>query len=1469
MPALVSATNKQLAAAYARQQARQSYLARDNSLLARRLEGITDTYPHLSAATAMALAEGGYDKDSVEVKAVGNLQMKRDSDDGGVWGSFKRNVSRVIDYDKKAVRIGTVALDAPREAIEGTFRAELDHPGFVTPGEVAGQTRLGAAIQVANEIPHLSVADALNNNPSIGRDGDTTALLDRKQSSWFSGPNSLAEKRQVQNARAAGLTDGRATTYGRAAGHLIGLQPGGAAHNVMSRYLHAAQIPGMDDDDIENVLGHVQKYFEGGIDAGATLTPLDPVGYASGKIGTAGKVAKAAGKFAGDTIEVGGLTAKVTNKATGETSEVPILVDGGPRKTVVFRNAHDWLMQSESGDRFAKYAAAETNYERLAHVLGRDTHPQTILNILAENDPTAMKRVLLDEMGKGFIDAQPNLTIADRAAVGQGSKVAGIASATLKRPTARWRQLAPSETVVSRSDPAWAVEQYRRMLHAMRSGAAKDVLTPEYISKNVEDFARGVVDPAADWSVPYKATADALRTALVAHGAKPHHADSITAVWGRQAESQRNFWIDRHSGEAKDAFVTVDGNDAPISSAASSAEMFTDGIPLLNTRDVVKAASRLNRLYQNPGWESLVSMGELVTGLFKFAVLPLRGPAWAIRNVTEAQARVAVEGGSSVFNSPLAALAWRVGDNPTSKASRLLGRTDRNAGRGAIDAAAEDFRLRGELEGEVDRFARAQEHKGGPWNDDRVIYTNQYPITYRNPQTGIAQEGWHEGQRFTLAKLAASPEYRIAVEADNPLHARNAFWNSKIREKMAQQQPQLATREGADAYMDKVYERIDDVTNGNPDLRAAISTGRLNNIPLVTRDARGNLAPNPKVLDEIEKYVDHLPAFTVTPGTVRATQHLDAIGKGAEALERTVFNQLFALFGSVPNNRFVNSPLFRELHWQEAARLAPLADEVSRKTLLVNARKANMPKALIQQFEKVAGPPGSLSVEDVRDLADAKAFNGWLHTVYNSHLKGNWTKSARMVAPFAAAVADMYRFWGKALARNPLILHRVELGLHGARQSGFFYPDENGQERFAYPFTRGWSRLAVGVDEGLSATVKGANMITSGLLPGVGPIVSWPTAWMLPDKPQTDALRDVINPYGDPDASGGLLEGLAPGNVQKILASVGLGTGENRRRRTEAIADTMAYLASTGEYGNSEKEQERLRNDAQRKGGLLFLIQAFAQGALPSSPRAEAMYKDPSGRAIRISAVAADWRKFLREDPDTANTELLKKYGESAFLAVTGGTQGSQFATEESHDLAREHPEVVSRYGDVWSFFTDPNSPYSHEEFLRQIKGSERTVKSLKDRQVSAQTSQAWAMYHQYKDQFGPYPSTDERAYLKTVKTAIEKQYPLWDQSYDVRAAQDRVKQAFAAAKDPAFKDTAVAGAIRAYRAARQSVIDDANSKGLTSSDTGWGKAKATETHRDYLRFVAQSLIDQVPEFQTFWDRVFSDEMVDDVEGQP
>ena len=1529
MPPLTSASQADLVRARAMHHQWRAYYDTPHDELRQRIEGIADRFPHINPATVMVMSEYGYHRDSPEVARVAELQLKKDADDTrGLWGSIKRVGTSVWNKQKEGLRNAVALSGVPIETVQGMGRVAI-HAGTLaaqghfgeanqyleqegSAGDILGQTHYGAAWQVADEMG-ITTAQALNQLPKIPRDSDVAELVDRDQQSWFPGNRSFAAQAQAHNARQASLTNGRATTFGRAAGQLIGLSPGTPAYSIMQHLVKptAGGAPVNLWNDPEAVerwrarearrqLGVADTLFSGGIDLGVALG-VDPVG----KVSQARRAQVADwGRIKGATREIDlperiTVTSRVTDKASGVTRDVPINVDGGTRRTTVLENAVDWVHHTPAGDRAAQYLANADRYSHVQSVLGPNAHPRQVLRLMAEKDPAQVKHILVDELGHGYMPVVPQVQAGDMARVGMDPsvnvgdllkmnvparigtlpvpRIAGLASATVRRPTARWRQMAPSVSFFPRSDPAWAVEQYRRQVHAMRVGAAREVLTPEYVDETVARFARGLVDDTADPMAPYMEMMNDVRQAIIAHDVPPNIATQLTRVAAEVAHSDRNMAIDAHSGAVKNVFMQVGGEPHPVPKAASEAEMFTDGIPAIDTVEFQRAVGKMKRLTSTPGWELLVAGGDAVNAMFRFLVLPGRMGAYVTRNMGEASTRLAVEGMEGA--TPMTTLMWRIADSPRSAASREIGRLERdtprradlqameqelrNPGPGGLDPTGQAFHHRAQMEKGYSAYARAMEDTAGPWSDTRTMHTGQYPVFRKTGNGGLPESGWHNAVRFTLAKWHSSGDYELAVKHP-PQVAKDMFWRSTLRQRMARQDPGLNTREGSDQWIDFVNTQIMEFTNGNPKLINVIRRGTLDGVPLIRRGEGGALQGNQKFLNKLNDYMNDLPEHAVGPGQIRAsTGMVGGLTRGAEIVERQVMQRLFT-FANKPMNRFVNGPFMRSRVWQESARLAPLLDDTNRARLLANARLNKAGQGIIDQIAGVQGPPGNLTVEDVRDLAEHRAFTQWVDTLYNQHRKGNWAYTARFVAPFGNAVADMYRYYSKRLLQDPLLLHRVDQGLRGARQSGFFYTDDNGQERFAYPFARALSNV-VGGDVGLTGRVQSANLITSGLAPSLGPIASFPLATVLPDNTQTDAIRAVVFPYGEPDREGGILESLLPTNGKLLISALGLGSPELKRQAADANAATMAYLAATRDYGQDEDGQRKLRQDAQHIGGMLRIVQAFAAGLLPASPKADAYTEDKTGRAVEIAMVAAEYRRLMREDPDTANVNLYKKYGDAVFLAVVGGTDSTgQNMTEEAHNLARSHPEVIDKYGKVWSYFTDPNSPFSFEEFHRQIQSRERAPRDLKQRQVKAQTSLANTVYFQYKDQFGPFPEADEQEYLRTVKAKLKERFPLWDTSYNANEVTDTVQQAFKAANDPVFASTQAGRAVRAYQQARNQVRDYYNEQGVTASESGFGRAKDAAPGRDYLRQVADKLSTQIPEFGMFWQRVFSRELVDD-----
>jgi hypothetical protein len=124
--------------------------------------------------------------------------------------------------------------------------------------------------------------------------------------------------------------------------------------------------------------------------------------------------------------------------------------------------------------------------------------------------------------------------------------------------------------------------------------------------------------------------------------------------------------------------------------------------------------------------------------------------------------------------------------------------------------------------------------------------------------------------------------------------------------------------------------------------------------------------------------------------------------------------------------------------------------------------------------------------------------------------------------------------------------------------------------------------------------------------------------------------------------------------------------------------------------------------------------------------------------------VADDYRKLQNEDPATATEKLLDEYGDAAFLATVGKTQGGPPTTEAVSALGRRHPELADKYPDVWGFFTDPNSPYDPSESTRQVRAGQRQTVTPREALDMANQRLGQSIYNQYKDHGRAEP--DDRA---------------------------------------------------------------------------------------------------------------------------
>lgn len=1395
--------------------------------------------------------------------------------DVAAGNAFKQTVG-------EPTKLGLTVANAPLQLAQGAVR------------DIAGQLNGSATVKQPMPWEQTTIYQALK----IARDtGNWNPDYLLGNGTFLPALGSPAATAQAKAARDAASINGHAWTPGRQVATWLPdvvAQPGSTGYNIVSGGIDALASIVMDPTTYLSGGLSRARFADGAfhgavVDSAGEAEVHAPVALRSGGLAVPEAPPRTLPEppivTTGEATDASGATRTVTGTIApppppASPLDHPSVAAGrqslvhGARPTFMFDQAQRWINSSDF-DQLAQVAANATSsnggFEVLRRLTNRKWPTSLILQLVDAKDPAEVKQVITSALEKDVIDAPANPVASDLAKMGldpKGGKVAAYASTVMRRSDARWRQYRPDSLMLRRDSPDDAVETFDRWQRAVGH------TDPVTISKNNEALARQLaLGYKGNFEGVVKNVAETLRQNLLDNGVSNSDASTLTRLWGEARTQNRAFWVDQTGQNVGHTFAKVGDNGLAAPAPHASSEFFDGNLELPNPGDLRSALGTYRRLAETVGNTSdaarramlgipqhLGNLSDAGLALFKLLVLGFRPVSFIVRNVAEAQLRVGAIGHSGAFNHPLDYMSYLLAHNPDSPVARTLSKIPMVAPRGAEDALGQSFvdaAHEAEMEGHLTQFQQVLEHGFGQWGGDaHLVRTGQFvPM-----QKGAVQDAgdYLNAVHFTYAKLAAAPAYRKVAQEGATQGVKDWFWNSAERQKLLNQPngqgAALADRFGADQYINEVADRIKQNTNGDPALIEAIAHGRVEGEPLLVRGKNGTLKPNPKALRKLDAHYANLPDMAVGEVRVNARHGMSPIGVAAQKLD-AAGQTLMHLVGSVPENLFIREPAYREFYWNQAKRSAPLLSPEDNAHLIEQAKRVNMPRDFVNDLSKNGGK-GNLSLDDLDGAWKERAKQDVFDSFYTSHEKQNWTHTLRYMMPFAAAWQDTMKFYAKRVLNpmtgNPLVLHRVERAINGARAAGFFYTDDQtGQERFVYPGSTALNKALTGVPVPLTGSVAGLNIVTNGVLPGYGPAVTVAASKLLPDDPKWDVLRNQLLPYGPTDSN--LIRGQLPTWLQKMSVFWDGGSPANQRAMQQSIKNTMAYLMSTGDYDqSSQQDMERLVTDAQNKGRALFLIRALAQSAAPSSPSDQWYVKDTSGRLVTMATLAQDYKQFMKEDPNTADAKLLTTWGPVVYYAMAPSTQGGGGATVAAGQLARS-TKAPTRYPDVWSMFTDPTSPYDPQELQRRLADGTARSLSANDVVTKAQTNMGWALYSVYKQQYG-----DNKAVMDQVKTAIQKKLPMWNPAaVDLGRIPTAINEIQRATQDPQVSDLPAVQAASIYLNYRTQIEQAAAAAGIK----GWQQANSTANGRAILRAAGTRILQDYPQFQQLWSRVFEPEL--------
>jgi hypothetical protein len=994
-----------------------------------------------------------------------------------------------------------------------------------------------------------------------------------------------------------------------------------------------------------------------------------------------------------------------------------------------------------------------------------------------------------------------------------------------------------------------------------------------------------------------KSMYDVVGQSLVSHG--------MDEDWVRQFMSMKQGLHTQYSKFATDEIGNnmpiqgglIGGTGQPLPSPQLQSELLNSKVTLPDIHELRRATANpaLHWLVNNKQWKAAMSLADGALTTWRDAHL-LR-PALTARILMDDQASIAATGGDSIFNHPLKGIAWTVGSDQRGLLFRTLKRfqgvEDPNILERALGAVGSKLE-------EAQSHGRAMwDALGHPFEGDPIIEQGLGRSSYgayEQPRRtlGLWVNIDKENPRYAdalateLNQLRNDPMTVGLLRAGDQAAAKEWLFNGTGRTilndfaktsrganlglgEALRSDPVLA-RQIADREVEERLARVAVKTQGHPDLLSAVRDGTIRGEKWTGYYNR----PSTEAMSEVRSLVDQ----GAGPETVK-DELFHSYSPARKAAARETWdngvNWMFDTMLTEPENFFARSPYIRQQYVTEWERQFPNMTRADRAEFL-DSKMAdmNLDRATQARFQAMRNLPeraNPIPAEAADHLAKQFAVDQSKTYLHNLYQKSQFFDALRFVFPFGDAWKKLLVRWSKITFENPQIVRRVQQGVVGARGSGFFHTDANGNEVFTFPGSGWLTDQIFGVPVPLTGQPKNLNLLSEGV-PGVGPFASLPTAFLLKDKPSTDWIRKIVFPFGEPDTSGGIgsaiVNELEPAWVKKF-ATVFFDSPESNRIYGNAVSDLIRYKASTGDYKlhgpDAVAEMNRLISDAKSDADKLYMIRGAVQFFSPAAPVPEYNVKDKSGNLAVMQMVVKEYYDHVKKDGyDGATKWFFDTYGDANGLLIQPESipvtpnlpKGS-----EGTDWEREHGDLVSKFPKTWTFYAPQGGKFDSTAYAASFGRGERQKLTPEEYVKNANNRIASYQYYHEVSKY-PNPTEEEKQYLSDLKGWLTRHYPGFQDVVSPKPGLPAVtRELIDTAKDPQLQKTDAGKGLALYLKARDEAIASARDKGIK----GWQTAKATQDERDFLKETGDWVIRHHPEFKQMWDWVWSREIHADSQG--
>lgn len=302
---------------------------------------------------------------------------------------------------------------------------------------------------------------------------------------------------------------------------------------------------------------------------------------------------------------------------------------------------------------------------------------------------------------------------------------------------------------------------------------------------------------------------------------------------------------------------------------------------------------------------------------------------------------------------------------------------------------------------------------------------------------------------------------------------------------------------------------------------------------------------------------------------------------------------------------------------------------------------------------------------------------------------------------------------------------------------------------------------------------------------------------------------------------------------------------------------------ATGEYDTSTEEGVRkLKADTSAATRFIYAIRAISQliGPTAGSPTYVVRVNAGENKGMDIYAdeLQAEFQRMRNENYDNAVERFINTYGRDAMMYMAAKTKYANpgtMPTEPFDQFQEDNKALFESFPEVAPYFAPSSDQFSFRVWNKQLRAGQSRRLSFDEMVNESQRVMGSALYKYYRRQFGPNPTKNQQAFLRSKRQYINKVYPGFPITPQFNPGQypefiNRLKQAL---DDPITPKTQLTDDLRAYLDLRDNYLAKLGLPTLKGQ-------KATKL-RLSLESFGVSLSEDNPDFARIYDEVLASEV--------